>query len=122
MARVLIVDDEKDVTDSLSQLLSHWGHETRKAYDGKTVIQQAIAFQPQIVLLDIGLPNLDGYEVAQQLRHFKSLAGLKIAAVTGRSSPEDVQKSKHAGIDAHFVKPVDSALLKAFLDDAIKTA
>src|SRR4029079_2932096 len=89
MARVLIVDDNHDTADSYAVLISLWGHETRKAYDGESVLQQALAFLPNVVLLDIGLPKLDGYDVARKLRQYQSLLGLKIVAITGRVTPTD---------------------------------
>src|SRR5688572_32720677 len=101
MARVLIVDDDQDTTDSFAEMLKLWGHETRKAYDGESVLQQALAFQPHVVLLDIGLPKIDGYEVARRLRQYQQLTGMKIVAVTGRITEADVQKCMDAGFDEH---------------------
>ena len=115
MARVLIVDDNHDTVNSLAVLIHLWGHETRKAYDGESVLQQALAFHPHVVLLDIGLPGLDGYDVAKKLRQYQALVGLKIAAVTGRVTPNDIQQAKEAGFDEHFPKPVDFQTLKSYL-------
>ncbi len=115
MARVLIVDDNRDTADSYAVLVSLWGYETRKAYDGESVLQQALAFQPHVVMLDIGLPKLDGYDVARRLRQYQSLVGLKIVAVTGHAGPEHAQERKDAGFDEHFAKPIDNELLRAYL-------
>jgi CheY-like chemotaxis protein len=115
MARVLIVDDNHDTADSCAMLLSLWGHETRKAYDGESVLQQALAFHPHVVLLDIGLPKLDGYDVARKLRQYQALIGIKIVAVTGRATAADVQMAKEAGFDEHFPKPIHNETLKTYL-------
>jgi CheY-like chemotaxis protein len=115
MARVLIVDDNRDTADSYATLISLWGHETRKAYDGESVLQQALAFHPHVIMLDIGLPKVDGYEVAKKLRQYQSLADVKILAVTGRATAADIQQSKDAGFDEHFTKPIQNDILKGYL-------
>jgi PAS domain S-box-containing protein len=108
--RVLIVDDNHDAADSLSMLLQFEGHRTLCAYSGEHALQEIAAFDPQIVLLDIGLPGLDGYEVARRL---KALApGLRVIALSGYGQPEDRQRSAAAGFDAHLIKPVDLDALK----------
>lgn len=116
-ARVLIVDDNQDTTDSLATILKRWGHETRKAYDGESALQQALAFVPNVVLLDIGLPNIDGYEVAGKLRQYKKLARTRIVAITGQVATTDLQKCIDAGFDDHFAKPIDTNRLKSYLDE-----
>ena len=118
MARILIVDDDYDTAYSYALLLREWGHETRRAYDGESVLQQALAFQPHAILLDIGLPKMDGYEVARRLRKFQQLVGVKIAAVTGRATDADEQKWKEAGFDQFFTKPIVAERMKAFLQIA----
>ena len=87
--RILIVDDSRDSTDSLSRLLSSLGHEVQSACDGPSAIEAAIQFRPNLVLLDIGLPEIDGYEVARRLRHDPSFYGIQLVAVTGYGSDGD---------------------------------
>jgi DNA-binding response OmpR family regulator len=115
MARVLIVDDDYDTAFSYAILLREWGHETRRAYDGESVLQQALAFHPHAILLDIGLPKIDGYEVARRLRRYQHLVAVKIAAVTGRDTDADEQKWKDAGFDEFFTKPMVPERMKVFL-------
>ena len=88
-----------------------WGHQAQIAYDGVSALQAARDFRPDVVLLDIGLPKLNGYEVARQLRRLPSLEGLAIFAVTGYAQEEDLQRAAEAGIERHFGKPVDLDLL-----------
>ena len=116
MARILIVDDDYDTAYSYAMLLREWGHETLRAYDGEAVLQQALAFAPHVVLLDIGLPRMNGYEVARRLRQYKQLVEVKIAAVTGRAIEADEQKWREAGINEFFSKPIVPARMKAFLE------
>lgn len=116
MARVLVVDDEPDTVDTFLALLTAWGHETRKAYDGESVLQQALTFVPDVVLLDLGLPRMDGYEVARRLRKYNVLSDMKIVAVTGKSSEADKHKCMDAGFNQHFAKPVNHEALKLLLD------
>ena len=115
MTRVLIVDDNRDSADTLSVLLQIWGHETRKAYDGESVVQHALAFEPEVVLLDLGLPRLDGFGVARKIREFQKLMTVKIAAVTGFTTTSDIAKCRDAGFDEHFAKPIASDRLHAYL-------
>ncbi len=111
LLRVLIVDDNRDAADSLSMLLQFEGRRTLCAYSGEQGLQEVAAFDPQVVLLDIGLPGLDGYEVARRL---KTIAPhLRIIALSGYGQFEDRQRSAAAGFDAHLVKPVDLDALKS---------
>ncbi len=103
--RVLIIDDNRDAADSLSLLLQSHGHEVRTVYDGDEALAVAAAYAADFVLLDIGLPKMNGYEVARRLRLRKTSAHL--VALTGYGQPEDVQRAREAGFDAHLVKPVD---------------
>jgi CheY-like chemotaxis protein len=115
MARILIVDDDYDTACSYAFLLSKWGHETRRAYDGETVLQQALAFEPDFILLDIGLPKMDGYEVARRVRQYLHLVDVKIAAVTGREIDAEEEKWKEAGLNEFFTKPIVPERIQAFL-------
>jgi|SRR5688500_8980560 len=104
--RVLVVDDNVDAARTLAMNLRLMGHQTRTAYDGEEALAAAAHFVPDRVLLDIGLPGADGYEVARRMRNMPELAGTRIAAVTGYGSAEDRQKGREAGFDEYFVKPV----------------
>ena len=113
--RVLIVDDNVDAADSLSMLLAAQGHETEVAYRPDEALVRAAAFRPDVALLDIGLPEMDGYQLAPRLRAIPELSGLRIFAVSGYGLPEDRQRSKAAGFDGHLVKPIDLAALQRAL-------
>ena len=105
--KVLVVDDNVDAARSLAVLLEMCGHQVKLAYDGPTATQAALAYQPDVVLLDIGLPGLDGYQVAQWIRQQASLKDVLLIAVTGYGQDSDRQHSKDVGFDHHLVKPVD---------------
>jgi signal transduction histidine kinase/ActR/RegA family two-component response regulator len=111
--RVLIVDDSLDGAESLAMLLQVGGHETHLAHDGIEAVEAAARLRPDVVLLDIGLPRLNGYEVCRQLRKEPWGKDLLLVALTGWGQDEDRHRSNEAGFDAHLVKPVDhDALLK----------
>jgi CheY-like chemotaxis protein len=105
--RVLVVDDNEDTATMLAEALEDMGCQTETAFDGATAIEAARRFRPQVVFLDIGLPVMDGYEVAQRLRKEADLAPLKLVAVTGYGQAADRQRSRAAGFDEHVVKPYD---------------
>lgn len=105
--RVLVVDDNRDACMMLSGLLRVRGHETREAHSGAEALAAAADWRPDIVLLDIGLPEVDGYEVARRLRADESMKNVRLAAVTGYGSDRDMVLAREAGFDAHFTKPVD---------------
>jgi signal transduction histidine kinase len=109
--RVMIVDDNRDAADSLSMLLQFEGRRTLCAYSGEQALQDVVAFDPQLVLLDIGLPGLDGYEVARRLKTISP--ALRVVALSGYCQAEDQRRSAAAGCDAHLVKPVDLDALKS---------
>jgi two-component system CheB/CheR fusion protein len=113
--RVLVVDDCPDTTESLRILLGLWGHEVRAAHSGAEALRLAPGFLPDIILLDIGLPGLDGYEVAGRLRQVPDLAGVFLLALTGYSREQDVARSRAAGFDMHLVKPFDPDALRLLL-------
>ncbi|MBN8421057.1 MAG: PAS domain S-box protein [Verrucomicrobia bacterium] len=109
--RILIVDDNADSTRSLAMLLRRRGHETRSVFNGEAALSSAAEFKPELVLLDIGLPGMDGYEVARRLR---TLAGLKevfLVAMSGYGSAEDCEAAHKAGVDEYLVKPIDLGVL-----------
>ena len=114
--RVLIVDDNRDAADSLAMLLQFEGRRTLCAYSGEEALQAVAEFDPQLVLLDIGLPGLDGYEVVQRLK--AAAPTLRVIALSGYGQVEDRQRSAAAGFDAHLVKPVDLEALQRVLATA----
>jgi CheY-like chemotaxis protein len=105
--RVLVVDDNADAANSLSMLLTFQGHHTQVAYTAIEALSCVAAFRPDVGLLDIGLPEMNGYELAKKLRAFSSLNGMRLIALTGYGQAEDLQRSHEAGFDAHLIKPVD---------------
>jgi CheY-like chemotaxis protein/nitrogen-specific signal transduction histidine kinase len=105
--RILVVDDNRDSLDSMVMLLRMSGHEVVTASDGEEALNTAAAHRPEVVLLDIGLPRLDGYEVARRLRREAWGGGLLLVAMTGWGQDQDRQRSLQAGFDAHLVKPAD---------------
>jgi PAS domain S-box-containing protein len=105
--RVLIVDDNHDAAESLGELLELHGHEVRLANDGEAALHEAQDAQPDLVLLDLGLPGLDGFEVARRLRAIPGLEHTQLVALTGYGQQSDREATAAAGFDAHLVKPVD---------------
>jgi PAS domain S-box-containing protein len=108
----LVVDDSRDGADSLALLLKTVGHRAEVAYDGRSALATAQTVRPDIILLDIGLPDMDGHQVAQTLRNNPHTAAAKIIAVTGYGQEEFRQKSRDAGLDGHLVKPITLDCLK----------
>jgi PAS domain S-box-containing protein len=102
--RVLIVDDSQDAADSLAEIVQLMGHTTEVAYDGPSALEKARTFRPNVVLCDIGLPGMSGYEVAKALRALGPI-GLQLVAVSGYAQPEDVKAAVEAGFDTHVAKP-----------------
>jgi len=113
--RVLVVDDNRDAADITHALVEAWGHAVRVAYDGRSALEIAAEFRPDVVLLDIGLPGMDGYEVAARLRTEAGCATTVLVAFTGYGQEEDRRRVRNAGFDEHLVKPVDPATLEALL-------
>jgi signal transduction histidine kinase/ActR/RegA family two-component response regulator len=113
--RIMVVDDFHDSADSLAALLRLLGHEVRVAYDGPAALTIAEAFRPEAALLDIGMPGMDGIELATRLRRERPSGDLLLVALTGFGRDEDKRRSLEAGFDNHLVKPVDLAALNALL-------
>lgn len=113
--RILVVDDNVDGAETLAMLLSLSGYETRTAFDGPSALSAAAQFQPHVVFLDIGLPGMNGYEVARRLRANSGLEAARLVALTGRGTEEDQRKSREAGFDAHLTKPVEPAAVDEVL-------
>jgi signal transduction histidine kinase len=112
---VLVVEDNLDAAETLANLLRFWGHQVSTVQDGQGAVELARAERPQVVLLDIGLPGLDGYQVARRLRAELGLHETLVVAMTGYGQPEDRRRSREAGIDYHFVKPVEPDVLRSLL-------
>jgi two-component system CheB/CheR fusion protein len=117
--RILVVDDNVDSAESMMLLLQLEGHEVQMAHDGPKTLRIAHDFCPQVVLLDIGLPGMDGYEVARQLRRDQMMQGTVLVALTGYGQAEDRQRSKEAGFDHHLTKPVNHDLLSSLINSLI---
>jgi DNA-binding response OmpR family regulator len=115
--RILVVDDNHDSALSLAMMLSIMGHDTRTAHDGESAVETAENFLPEVVLLDIGLPKLNGYEVAQRIRENTWGQSMFLIAVTGWGQEEDRQRSSEVGLNVHMVKPVEPAALERLLAD-----
>lgn len=118
--RVLVVDDNQDAANTLNSLLQSLGHLTRVAFDGPSALQISDEFHPEVVLLDIGMPGMNGYDVARRLRT-RTGAPLKIVAITGWGAEEDRTLSRDAGFDRHLVKPVDETELRQVLTSSSMT-
>ena len=116
--RVLIVDDGEDTAESLAAILEFWNYEVRTATDGEQALACAREQCPDVVVLDIGLPGMNGYELAG---HLRSRYGSRICliAMTGYGRPEDVKRALDAGFDVHLVKPIDPDALHAVIEKAI---
>ena len=112
---ILVVDDNADAADALGDLLSAWGYQVTVAHDGPAALVALQDTLPDIALLDIGMPAMDGYELAAHLRFQPGCEDLPIVAITGSGGPEDVRRSRAKGFSAHLVKPVSAASLLTLL-------
>jgi CheY-like chemotaxis protein len=113
--RILVVDDNKDSAESLRIFLQRAGHEVRTAYDGQQAIEALASFHPGVVVLDIGLPGLSGFEVARRMRNEPGGNALLLIAATGWGQAEHLSRSREAGFDHHMVKPIDVLALQQIL-------
>jgi CheY-like chemotaxis protein len=119
--RILVVDDSVDSAETLAELLKIWGHDVRVAHDGETGIAAARDYRPEVVLLDIGLPGMDGFAVAAQLRK-EGLSGRLLVALTGYGEQQDRDRAQEVGFDHHLVKPIDPDSLQKLLATSRKPA
>jgi CheY-like chemotaxis protein len=119
--RILVVEDNPDAAESLRDFLELSGHEVELANSGLDGVQAARQFHPEIVLCDLGLPGMDGFQVAAALRRDPSTAGARLIAVTGYGREEDRRRSKAAGFDLHLTKPVDPARLRQVLQSQARS-
>jgi CheY-like chemotaxis protein len=113
--RVLVVDDSADAADSLAMLLEHEGHEVTTAYSASAALEVAGRVHPDVAFIDIGLPQMDGYEVARRLRAAEHGHEIRLVALTGYGQPDDREEARRAGFDHHLVKPADLRSVGAIL-------
>jgi CheY-like chemotaxis protein len=113
--RILVVDDNADSAEALALALGATGHEVRLAGDGPSALDVAAEFRPEVVLLDIGLPGMDGYELARRFRASKEWSGIVLVALTGYGQEEDRRRAQDAGFDHHLVKPVSPEVILMLL-------
>ena len=116
MGRVLVVDDNRDAGDSLAEVLRAFGHTVRVAADPLSALARADEFEPQVAVLDIGLPGMDGYELARRIRETPGGASCRLIALSGYGQDRDRRRSQEAGFEAHLAKPADMAQLKSLLE------
>lgn len=114
--RVLLVEDNADISDLIQMQLRMWGHEVSIADDGPSGLEAALGQRPDIAFVDVGLPGMDGYEVARQIRSAEGADRMRLVAMTGYGRPEDRERALAAGFDAHLLKPVDPRQLQDVLD------
>jgi CheY-like chemotaxis protein len=116
--RVMVVDDNRDAAILMGRLLRALGNDVQVVHDGFTALETAEQFRPEAVLLDIGLPEMDGYDTARMLRELPACKDILIIAVTGWGQEDDREKGKLAGFNHHVVKPADSSTLMELLATA----
>lgn len=119
--RILVADDNRDAADSLAILLRIAGHEVEVAYDGAEAVHVAAWFNPRLALLDIGMPELDGHDVARALRTRTTHRTLYLVAITGWGQPKDRQLAEAAGFDEHFVKPIEPFRIEELIERIART-
>lgn len=115
--RILLVEDNADNRDAVAALLQHSGYDTHVAPDGEAGLAAALHLRPDVVLIDIGLPKLDGYEVARRLK--AAVPGIRLVALTGYGREEDKARARQVGFDAHLVKPVSVGCLRDVIDELL---
>jgi CheY-like chemotaxis protein len=113
--KALVVDDNRDAADTLATLAGFWGHEVRVVYDGPSALNLARSFKPDCLFLDIGMPEMDGYEVARRIRQETDLRGSKLIALTAYSGDTHRRRMTEAGFDYHLTKPADLGELERLL-------
>jgi CheY-like chemotaxis protein len=116
LLHVLIVDDQRDTTDVMALLVRRWGHEAQRAYEGATALWTAARWAPDVVLLDIVMPHMDGFQVAKRLRADARLRDCFLIAMSGFAETANRLRCREAGIDLFLVKPVESSVLETLLD------
>ena len=114
--RIVVADDNEDSAESFAMLLSFSGHEVRVAHDGEAALDALREFRPDVAFLDIGMPGMTGYEVAEAVRAEPWGHEMKLIAVTGWGQPDDRMRARSAGFDRHLIKPIDPAEVDRLLD------
>jgi CheY-like chemotaxis protein len=114
--RVLVIDDSRDTAHLVSVLVEHFGHETKVVTVTKVAVDTARDWQPEFVFMDLAMPEIDGYELARQLRDAAGLKSAKIYALSGY--PNNQEKQSNSGIDGHILKPISMVQIKSLLGDA----
>jgi PAS domain S-box-containing protein len=115
--RVLVVDDNRDLVDMLAMVVETGGHDVRKAFDGRGAIAAALEYHPQLILLDVGMPDMNGMDVARELRRHPELAGTRLVALTGWGQADDRRRTAEAGFDDHLTKPADPQQIQRILEE-----
>ena len=118
---ILVVDDNPDVVETTSMLLQAWGHRTVNAHDGASGLALVAAEAPHAVLMDLGMPRIDGFEMARRIRELPGGKNVRLIAMSGWGQPADRERALAAGIDEHLVKPVDPTRLRELLNRIAKT-
>lgn len=113
--RILVVDDNEDAADSLAMLLEYLGRTVRVAHGGQAALDLLTEFSPGVILMDIGMPGMDGHEVARRIREQPEFAGATLIALSGWGQEEDKRRASESGFDHHLTKPVDLAMLESLL-------
>jgi CheY-like chemotaxis protein len=113
--RILVVDDNRDAADSLAKLVQSFGHDVKAVYDGSEALDETSRFQPDMALVDIGMPGIDGYETVRQLRERRGNVHMIVVAVTAWSRDEDKRRAYDSGFDLHIAKPMTIETLKELL-------
>jgi CheY-like chemotaxis protein len=119
--RVLVADDNEDSAETLALLLQALGNEVRAVHDGQRAVEEAESFRPDVALLDIGMPGLDGYAAARLIRAQPWGQAVVLIALTGWGLDEDVQKAREAGFDRHLLKPVDIGPLQEAMASVVRS-
>jgi len=115
--KILIIDDNRDLAEIICELIGFLGYETESAHNGTDGIAKARELQPDVIICDIGLPDMSGYEVAKMIRKDDEFKDTFLIALSGYAQPEDIEKSKAAGFDRHLAKPVSLETLQMFLNE-----
>jgi CheY-like chemotaxis protein len=118
----LIIEDNTDVRESLRALLELSGHEVYEAPDGPSGVEKAVAVRPDVALIDIGLPGLDGYDVARRIRSMPDSRGIVLVALTGYAQPEYRERADQVGFDGYLAKPIDVSQLSELIETLLRTA
>lgn len=118
--RIMVVDDNRDAADAVAEYLEFAGHEVAVAYDGESALARFVGFAPEMVLMDLGMPGLSGYETATRMRALRKDAPLTLVALSGWTHEEDKRRSREAGFDAHLAKPVEVATLRRLMSEYLE--